>query len=126
MHFIINSSLSDKTKEKLETFGSIIQLSSNDITYDSISNHPDIFICSSHDKLIIAKNAPINFINHLETQGISFCLGDSLIKLKYPNTCNYNAVVTDNFLIHNLKYTDCQHQRLHLKVGLRKSLFLKL
>lgn len=106
MYFIIDSKLSSKAKLLLQSFGDIIPFASTHITYEAISNHPDIFMCSTPQGLILARNTPTDLINQLEKFSIPFLYGSSDVKEKYPYTSRYNAVITDTYLIHNLKQTD--------------------
>lgn len=65
-------------------------LNSNDSTYYPVSSHPDIFMC----KLGLWDRASI-FYGDIKSLGRA-----------YPNNIIYNAVCTDKYFIHNLKYTD--------------------
>ncbi len=78
----------------------------NGITYPVISNHPDVFLCYTKNQLIIAPNTPHAFKQKLIANGVNFIEGSTNVGNKYPNTALYNAVVTDDFIIHNLKITD--------------------
>lgn len=106
MYFIVDSKIYSEAIESLKRYGKVITISSKNITYDTISGHPDIFICSTPNNFIVAKNTPIEITNRLQKLKIPFSLGKSDIKTLYPNTCHYNAVITDKYFIHNLKYTD--------------------
>jgi len=81
----------------------------SDITYNPVSSHPDIYMCSmGHDK-------PVFF-------------GDpSKIGTKYPSNIIYNAACTGKFFLHNLKYTDPEllkaassMQQIHVPQGYTK------
>jgi hypothetical protein len=106
MWIIIDKRIPNPAKEKLSTFGSLIEFASHNIVYESISGHPDIFLCQADKKLIIAPNAPDDLVNSLREQSIGFTFGNLSLGMKYPETARYNAVVTDKFLIHNHKITD--------------------
>ncbi len=103
---IANNRSPEQAKEKLLGFGNVMFLETEGITYKAISGHPDIFFCRINDKLIVAPNLPVKFREELNNHSIEFIVGEKSIGIKYPETAFYNAVVTENYLIHNLKYTD--------------------
>lgn len=76
------------------------------ITYPAISGHPDVFFCLTDKNLIIAPNTPEDFKKELTDSNVSYLEGQGNIGNNYPETATYNAVVTEKFLIHNLKITD--------------------
>lgn len=106
MIFIIDKNLPFEAKDKLSSFGEIIEFSSDGITYKQISNHPDVFFCKTDHKLICAPNTPQEYFELFKTKNIEFILGDTPVGEKYPASAPYNAVVTEKFFIHNQKVTD--------------------
>lgn len=60
----------------------------SDITYDPVSSHPDIYMCS------LGPGMPVFF-------GCPEKIGN-----KYPDNIIYNAACTGKYFIHNLKYSD--------------------
>jgi hypothetical protein len=106
MWIIVDKSIPKPAKEELSAFGSLLELESRNIVYDAISGHPDIFLFQTGNKLIIAPNTPEKFVKKLKDCPIDFSYGNLSLGMKYPDTAKYNAVVTDNFLIHNSKVTD--------------------
>lgn len=62
----------------------------SDITYNPVSSHPDIYMCS------MGHNRPV------------FWGDPSKIGAKYPANIIYNAACTGRYFIHNLKYTDTE------------------
>ena len=105
MLFIVDKNISKQTNENLREFGDVIMFETQGITYPAISNHPDIFFCKVDNKLIYSPNTPQNFIKQIRTK-IECVEGKTCVDNKYPLSAKYNAVVSDNFLIHNLKITD--------------------
>lgn len=59
-----------------------------DRTYDPVSSHPDIYLCS------LGPGAPVFF-------GCPEKIGKA-----YPENIRYNAACTGKYLLHNLKHTD--------------------
>lgn len=86
----------------------VFLFTTENITYKSISCHPDIFIYQLDNQLIIAPNAPHSFIKFLEKNNINFKYGNSCIGNKLQNSVNYNCVSTKKYFIHNLKFTDAR------------------
>ena len=68
--------------------------------------NPDIFCCQTPHHLIIAPNIPLEIIKKFQDENIKFIFGTQKIGKKYPHSSHYNAVVNNNFLIHNIKNTD--------------------
>lgn len=111
---IVNSSISDKALVTLKKHSDIILFSTAGITYDAISNHPDIFICQDNNILIVAPNTPSKFFKIFEDNNIIYKVGVTDVGNKYPFTAHYNAVFTEKYLIHNKKYSDKEiYNRLH-------------
>jgi hypothetical protein len=106
MYILIDGRIPSKSKEKLSEYGQLIEFTANNSVYQAISGHPDIFCCNINNKLIIAPETKFEIINIFEKLGIEFIFGKSKLGKKYPETACYNAVVTDKYLIHNLKITD--------------------
>jgi len=106
MFIIADNRIPPQAKKKLSEYGEIFNFSTEGITYESISGHPDIFFCQVNNKLIVAPNLPDLYKNTLTKNSIPFIEGELPIEKKYPGTSRYNAVATDNYLIHNFRYTD--------------------
>jgi hypothetical protein len=106
MFIIADNRIPPQAREKLSEYGEIINFSTEGITYEAISGHPDIFFCQVNNKLIVAPNLPDLYKNTLTKNSIPFIEGELPVKKKYPGTSKYNVVATDNYLIHNFRYTD--------------------
>jgi hypothetical protein len=106
MLIIADRKLPGRVKRNLRLYGDLLELASDGITYPAISGHPDIFFAMSGDRLIIAPNLPSEYIRLLERRGVAFIPGDKPIGEAYPHTARFNAVITEKYLIHNLKLTD--------------------
>jgi len=103
---IIDNKLPEPAKEKLSSFGEVIEFSTIGITYEAISGHPDVFFCKTDNKLIIAPNTPQHYKNVFRKKNISFIEGKKEIGKKYPATAYYNAAISENYIIHNFDFTD--------------------
>ena len=106
MKIICNKNIPKEAQKRLERFGNVLYFETKGITYPAISNHPDVFMCLIVNELVIAPNTPNEFKNLFTNNNIKFTEGGKIIGNNYPKTAGYNAVVTDNYLIHNLKITD--------------------
>ena len=106
MLILVDKRIPESAKNKLSGYGSLIELESQNVVYDAISGHPDIFICQFGDKIIFSPNAPHTFVDLVCNNNFDRVYGDLPLGKKYPETARYNAVITEKFLIHNMKYTD--------------------
>ncbi len=112
MIIISNKEIPEQAKRRLENYGDVLYFESDEITYPEISGHPDIFFCQIADSLIIAPNTPEQIKKLLKSYGIRVIEGDREIGYRYPETAIYNAVVTDDFYIHNLDVSDSKMKEL--------------
>jgi hypothetical protein len=106
MLIIIDRKIPEAAKKHLQTLGELLEISTDGITYDAISGHPDIFFCQSSTHLITAPNLPGDYQEFLLIKGIGFISGRNSITPAYPGTACYNAVWSEDVFIHNLKLTD--------------------
>jgi hypothetical protein len=106
MLIIVDDKIPPKAKEQLSLYGELLELKTEDITYQAISGHPDIFICQTADKLIVAPNLPEEYLTKLKNSFSNVITGEFPVGKEYPATARYNAVTTPNYLIHNFRHTD--------------------
>ncbi len=106
MLIIIDHRIPEDAKQKLASFGELLELNTESITYPAISGHPDIFFCQSPDKLIVAPNLPEPFIERLKSLSIPYFIGELPVGREYAATSRFNAVTTNKYLIHNFRHTD--------------------
>lgn len=90
----------------LKKYGEVLPFETSEITYPAISGHPDIFFCQSGNDLVVAPNTPKIITTKLKALSIPFREGKTDVGSVYPQTAVYNAVTTNKYLIHNLKFTD--------------------
>jgi len=90
---------------KSENF-EVLEFKSENITYNSVSGHPDIFIFQTQNGFIIAPNSPIELIYFSEYHKITFEFGNSQIGNEFQNSVAYNCVQTYDFLFHKAGFTD--------------------
>ena len=103
---IADSRMPEEAKKNLKKLGDVLFLNPTEITYKSISAHPDIFFFQTKDGLVYAPNAPKRIIKELKKRKIKLTEGKKEVGKKYPETIPYNAVGIGDTLIHNIKHTD--------------------
>ena len=103
---IADGRMPEEAKRNLKKLGDVLFLNPTEITYKSISAHPDIFFFQTEDGLIYAPNAPKKIVKELKKRKIKLTEGKKEVGKKYPETVPYNAVGIGDTLIHNLKHTD--------------------
>jgi len=106
MLIIADHRLPVEAKSNLGKEGKLLKFETTGIVYESISGHPDIFMCQTPENLIVSPDIPLNVVEALEQHSILFTFGSKNTGNKHPETIHYNAVATSDFLIHNLNYTD--------------------
>jgi len=106
MKIILSKDIPTEAKNNLKQYGDLLYFNSAGITYTAIANHPDIFMCQINNRLLLAPNTPKEYKYLLRSYNIEFTEGNQLVGEKYPETAYYNAVITSNYLIHNLNATD--------------------
>lgn len=78
--------------------------------YEAVNGHPDIQLnllkSKSDTKIIIQKEISQEFRNILTKNNIKYIVSKNCLKEKYPSDIILNAFVTENYFIHNTKYTD--------------------
>ena len=103
---IADGRMPEEAKKNLKKLGDVLFLNPTDITYKSISAHPDIFFFQTKNGLVYAPNAPKRIVKELKKRKIKLTEGKKEVGRKYPDTVPYNAVGIGDTLIHNLKHTD--------------------
>jgi len=93
-------------KNALKTTGELQSLETFGFVYKSISGHPDIFMCQGEEGLVVAPGLPANLLMAIKSTGADTFVGKSNPGKTYPESARYNAVVTPEFIIHNLKITE--------------------
>ena len=77
--------------------------------YKAINGHVDIQlnIINKQKKLIIVQKDISNlFLHELEINNINYLLSSKSLGSKYPEDIILNALILDDFFLHNLNYTD--------------------
>lgn len=106
MLIIVSKDISLNALKKLENYGDVFLFETQNITYKAVQNHPDIFLFPHNNSIVSAPNSPQDFINNLISKGYNIITGQKPVGSKYPHTAIYNAVLTKQYLIHNLAHTE--------------------
>lgn len=98
MYAIIDKRTSSAVKKNLEKYTSdIFEFSSDEITYNAISGHPDIFIFQDANKLILAPNTPKELINFLDKKTVNYSFGKNPVGKNLDNSVLYNCLSTQKY-----------------------------
>lgn len=103
---IVDKKMPLPAKNSLKSFADVHFLETEGMVYKSISGHPDIFLCQGREGIVAAPSLPEDIRVYIERSGFSVFSGYSSPESVYPGSAKYNAVVTDQMIIHNLKITD--------------------
>ncbi|MBT9832645.1 DUF6873 family GME fold protein [Clostridium baratii] len=113
-----------------------IKVPKTNLVYDAINGHPDIqlsIIDSQNKHILVHKDIDKSFIDILNEFDIKFSFSKNSLENKYPYDIILNSLISDNFLMHNLKFTDpnllslCNEKTLlDVKQGYTKCSVLKI
>ncbi len=103
---VIDKKMPEAAKEKLSGYCEFIELETNQITFDYLSGHPDIFFTQIDDKLVVAPNIPQEIREKLELNGIDYIEGCTSVSDSYPGYSAYNVAVANKYIIHDKGATD--------------------
>lgn len=84
----------------------ILLFKSENITYESISGHPDIFVYQDENNLIIAPNSPDLLIHFLNKHNVKYEVGKKEVGKNLQNSTPYNCLSTNKYLFHKKGFTD--------------------
>lgn len=131
--FIVDKKLPLPAKNKLRNLGKLIEVQTDNVVYKTISGHPDIFFCYIDGKIITAPCIINDYTSKISSKPVDVTAGYENPGISYPDSAKYNAVVTAELLIHNLKITDkrilenCEGKRhIHVNQGYTRCNLLPL
>lgn len=105
MLVIADSRMPDPAKENLSQIAEPLWIEPQLSVYESIAAHPDIFFCKTKAGLVAAPGLLDQYIDKLQENKNIVIKASTSVGSKYPQTAIYNALATDDCLIHNLKHT---------------------
>ena len=72
---------------------------------DAVSTHPDMQICHVGCGNFVAEPTIYQYYKkQLDLYGVNVTKGKKYISSNYPDDISYNVVITESFMMHNLKY----------------------
>lgn len=114
----------------------VIKVPCNNNLYPAINGHVDIqlnILNSDTKTIILNKDIDNNFKKILQEKEINFINSFNSLNKNYPENISLNAYITQNYLIHNLNFTDkeiinyCKTKKqIHIKQGYSKCSILPL
>ncbi|MBW6492646.1 MAG: radical SAM protein [Lentimicrobium sp.] len=120
-------------KNTLKTYGELVLLQTKNLVYKSINGHPDIFMCQGRDTVVVSPDLPPEILASIKAKKAKVTSGKTNPGRVYPDSARYNAVVTNEFIIHNLKITDpaifeafSDRKHLHVNQGYTRCNLLAL
>lgn len=90
--------------EALNYYATAIPISTQGITDDILSGHPDVFACDALG--IVAPNMPLEVRESMNKAGVVYKCGCRLVGAGKYNNAHYNAVVSEHYLLHHIACTD--------------------
>ncbi len=105
MLIFIDARAPDPVKKTLNAYGQVVDFSTHGITYDTISGHPDIFICQTPAGIVIAPNLPSDYQHMIIKNCSRVYTGSEPVRSAWPKSALYNAFVNSYYCIHNQHYT---------------------
>ena len=102
---ISNEELSNLAKSNMD----IIIVPQTNLVYPAIDGHVDIqlnIIDKLSKTIIVHKDINPNFLELLSAKNINYILSDKSLDNSYPNDIILNALILDDYFIHNTNYTD--------------------
>lgn len=106
MLIIADARFPERVLKNLERYGELLPFASRGIVYDSISGHPDIFLCQTPKGLVGAPNTPAEILNQIVNSGVMIATGQRPVGASYPASAMYNAFSGSGLLVHNKDLTD--------------------
>lgn len=83
-----------------------IKIPKSDKLYKAIDGHSDIQLSIVDKKVILHKDIPKSFLEELNFYGVDYIVSDNSLDSTYPKDIFLNALITEDFIMHNLKFTD--------------------
>lgn len=102
MYAIIDHRSPEKVKNNLAKYvDDVFEFSSENITYNSISCHPDIFMFQDSKKLIVAPNSPKTLVDFLNKKKVNYAIGIKKAGESLAESSRYNCYSTKDYFFCN-------------------------
>lgn len=90
----------------MKSRGSVVLIPRDDRFDQRIGSHADLVLSIVDQTLLLDEHASSSIFRQLDALGVPYVTGNSRLSSDYPEDIAYNAVVTENHLIHRLDYTN--------------------
>jgi hypothetical protein len=98
MYAIIDKRAPLVVKKNLEKYtDDLFEFSSDEITFNSISGHPDIFMFQDVPHLVIAPNTPKDLIDFLDKKSVHYIFGNKPVGSSLDESVLYNCLSTVHY-----------------------------
>lgn len=97
--FIVNYKLPCIATKILAQYGEVLLFPGGNIEYEAIKGHPDIYLIQTEEKLLVAGNTPVTFIEKLKLAGIDFIKLPLTVGSLYPETTVMNSWHMPEFIL---------------------------
>ena len=101
------------TQEEKDTLSSlnlkVIEIPKSNDLYDAINGHVDIqlnILDKKSKKIIINRNMDVTFKKQLTDLNIQYIESENFLEPSYPKNIFLNALILEEYYIHNIKYSD--------------------
>lgn len=113
MYAIIDKRTPLEVKKNLKKYtDDIFEFSSEEITYNSISGHPDIFIYKDENTLILAPNTPKKLLNFLDEKAVSYSFGIKPVGISLDDSVPYNCLSSEKYFFCKVGKPDVSIQKI--------------
>ncbi|MDR2962042.1 MAG: hypothetical protein LBU90_00135 [Bacteroidales bacterium] len=84
----------------------VLPFRTQNITYEAVSCHPDVFLFQYSDTVILAPNIPHKYKEFLHKRGVSFTEGSTVIDETFSTSVAYNCAATKEYFFHKRGLTE--------------------
>lgn len=110
MHCFIDYRATNEEIYSLHSLGlNPIKVPKTPLVYEAINGHVDIqlnIISKKNNLVLVSKDIDETFLSELDRNNINYIKSYTSLMYKYPNDIILNALILDDYFIHNLKFTD--------------------
>ena len=113
MLIICDYRASNEAIKNLESIGKVFLFKNNFLHSMPLHGHPDIFMCKTPEKLILAPNIDKETLDQLSESNTPYVFGNLPVETQHPFIARYNAVVTNKAIICNSSTVDSKILELY-------------
>ncbi len=98
MYAIVDKRTPQDAKANLAKYvDDLFEFSSNHITYNAISGHPDIFMFQDSKTLIVAPNSPKDLLSFLDEKQVEYTFGTTPVGETLNESVPYNCLASNTY-----------------------------